>query len=639
MKSKLKKQPKLSKAWSAKKTAIIAAIVLFSLLIPQLTHALITATGVAKKIIQWLTYVILSFFAKFVELAATFFENMLDIGFASHKGIAEIGWRVTRDFSNMFFILFLVVIAFATILRFEQYGIRKLLPKVIGIALLINFSLVICYVIIDFSDITARFFIDDAKKGAEALGGERGSISGVLANSLNLTSVLLPSNCKKAYEQKVQECNEEGKPEKKKSEKERQECLDNAEETRENCEMVMQDIERQGKDATFINMIISVIFGSIVLMVATFTLLVGGILLIIRLLFLWFLVMLVPFVFLCYIMPGLSENWKKWWKTFLSWCFFAPIYAFFIWLAIKISVEKRIASIADLAKGGKGSQMLATQFFSVPEHIIGFLFIIGILIGGLIAAKSFGIYGAETAMKIGQKMYKGAGRWTGARIRERAAKPMEKAAGWWAKQTRRIPLLRQLTKAPLKVMEAQRKGVEEREKKFKPRSSDNLKMLYKGANRTDKTAIAQILAERGDFSKEDKIFEEKQIKGATKLANRYGMAGSLLKNRPDLAPDIGKTHKEVFDKTRPADTEKFQVEAFENKPNVQRAFFESTNIRTAHLSKVATTNTEVMTELQKFITSLGADAAARRAAMLGINAKVVQYIDSNAGQDLGWTFG
>ncbi|MBA7622033.1 hypothetical protein ES703_29404 [subsurface metagenome] len=165
-----------------------------------------------------------------------------------------------------------------------------------------------------------------------------------------------------------------------------------------------------------------------------------------------------------------------------------------------------------------------------------------------------------------------------------------------------------------------------------------IKSLWPRYTQTEKIAAAQFLAEKGDLSASGQL-TEKGIKKIVKTANIFGAADPILTNRPDLAPEVGKTHKEIFDKTKVAATEKFQVEAFRNKPGVQRAFLENTNTGAGHLGKIATTNTEVMNELQKFIHGLGTNAPQRRAQMQGINAKLVNYIDSNAGQGLGWTFG
>jgi hypothetical protein len=392
------------------KIAIIAGVILFALIVPNFAHAFITAASIGAAIIRAITSAILNFFGIFVGLAAKFFDAMLDIGFASHKVVAELGWKIVRDFSNMFFILIMVVIAFATILRLERYGIKELLPKVIIIALLINFSLVICYIIIDFSDITAHYFIDEAKKV--------GPIASTLVDALNITRVWIPPECSNGYSDALQKCNAITNP------TDKDECLEKAADDLSECSKAMEQIKNSTAGANIGNMITSMILGSIVLMVAAFTLFAGGILLIVRLLFLWFLVMLAPIVYLCYLMPGLRSNWQKWWKSFINWCLFAPIYTFFLWLAIKIATEQRMGVMMNKVQGGSQAQLMTTDFFSKTDYTISFLFIIAILLGGLIAARQLGIYGADTALKIGQKWAGGAKQWA----KQTAMRPAKYAA-------------------------------------------------------------------------------------------------------------------------------------------------------------------------------------------------------------------
>ena len=76
-------------------------------------------------------------------------------------GVVEIGWPIVRDFINMFFVLGLVVIGLATALRLKEYQAQKALPVLIIIAILINFTPVICGVIVDASNILMNFFLEE----------------------------------------------------------------------------------------------------------------------------------------------------------------------------------------------------------------------------------------------------------------------------------------------------------------------------------------------------------------------------------------------------------------------------------------------------------------------------------------------
>lgn len=66
--------------------------------------------------------------------------------------------QVVRDFSNLILVAILIIIAMATIVGMESYGVRKTLPLLIGIALIVNFSTVIVGLVIDSGNTVMRFF-------------------------------------------------------------------------------------------------------------------------------------------------------------------------------------------------------------------------------------------------------------------------------------------------------------------------------------------------------------------------------------------------------------------------------------------------------------------------------------------------
>ncbi|MDP4000759.1 MAG: hypothetical protein Q8P83_00765 [bacterium] len=68
------------------------------------------------------------------------------------------GWIVVRDIMNLFFIIALIVISLATILRIETYSWKRLLPRLIIMALLVNFSKAIATGIVSVSDLLLMFF-------------------------------------------------------------------------------------------------------------------------------------------------------------------------------------------------------------------------------------------------------------------------------------------------------------------------------------------------------------------------------------------------------------------------------------------------------------------------------------------------
>ena len=549
------------------KTAIIAGVILFALIVPNFAHALNLGMIIARAIVS----IVFTLFGYLVGMGAWFFESMLKIGFSNQRAVVEIGWKVIRDFSNMFFILIMVVIAFATILRFEKYGIKQILPKVIIIALLINFSLVICYVIIDFSDITATYFINQAKGGVGTdKNGQPSSISARLQDALNLTQMYVPINCDDTYNQSVAECAGESGDQKTL-------CQDRASQERAACVEAQAKQQKSGTaGSNSLNILIATIVGSICLLVAAFTLFAGGILLIVRLMFLWFLVMLVPIVFLCYLMPGLQENWRKWWRSFINWCLFAPIYSFFIWLALKIAVEYKLNGVKQLSDPVPTAAYSSTNFLRDGNYIIGFLFLIAILLGGLIAAKTLSLYGANTALKIGQKWAGAAKGWAQRTamkpvkgVADRAGAGFQQARGgataWMGKKFGgKMGRRMEARGAEIKQRAAERAYNKKYEAMLNTMSGDNLLKEVETAKGSRKLIATRKAQSRGLLREASRA----QVKKATIAMKAYGAADNarvLEELRPDSIEDKGERAEAVERAIANGTHKKWSKKVFESK--------------------------------------------------------------------------
>lgn len=75
-------------------------------------------------------------------------------------GIVDLIWRFLRDFSNMFFIIILLYIAFCTVLGIQERSLKKMLPGFFAGVVLINFSKVLCGVAVDFSQLLSDIFLN-----------------------------------------------------------------------------------------------------------------------------------------------------------------------------------------------------------------------------------------------------------------------------------------------------------------------------------------------------------------------------------------------------------------------------------------------------------------------------------------------
>ena len=145
----------LKKIFKNKK--IVSFFVLFLLIgvfaVGAQAHAAPDVGTAVATILSWLLYPIIWIITQLILVLFAIFQGVLTYNDFINAAAVVKGWAIVRDLCNMFFILILLVIAFATILRVEGYDIKKMVPKLIIMAILINFSKTICGLIIDAADL------------------------------------------------------------------------------------------------------------------------------------------------------------------------------------------------------------------------------------------------------------------------------------------------------------------------------------------------------------------------------------------------------------------------------------------------------------------------------------------------------
>ncbi len=268
----------------------------------------------------------------------------------------QTGWIIARDLANLGFVLAIILIAFATILRIESYEMKKTLWKLIVAALLINFSLVIAGIFIDFSGVLTDFFINKATGGGGSAGFMK--VGEGLANAFQVQKFLQPSN---------------------------------------NPDSIAKLISNTSGLA-LVPFAASVFFTALFTIVAALSLIGLAAMLFIRYIALNILLILMPVAWLMWIWPDLESNWGKWWSEFLRWVFFAPATSFFIYLALAIALP---VNKGTLFIGGTESVLNPGNSLGITVSDIGgmlgqMISVIGILFGGLIAANKISIHGSET---------------------------------------------------------------------------------------------------------------------------------------------------------------------------------------------------------------------------------------------------
>jgi len=178
-------------------------------------------------------------------------------GYTKNQFVME-GWTIVRDLVNMFFIIIMVAIGIATILRIKEYEIKKLLPKTIIIAVLINFTPVICGIIIDGANILTNFFLSAGTRGA-----------GAIINGIEGPQSSLGTLAKQFW-------------------------------------AAIRSFDWQDTAYTVFKMLITTTFNWL----AAFILIMLFVLFLMRYLILWMLVILSPLAFFSYILPATRKIWK-----------------------------------------------------------------------------------------------------------------------------------------------------------------------------------------------------------------------------------------------------------------------------------------------------------------------------------------
>src|SRR3989344_3519868 len=306
--------------------------------------------------------------AHLTNLGGAFFDLSLNYNLDLRDKLVSVysGWIVSRDIANLLFILILLGISIATILRISTHQAKSLLPRLIIIALLINFSFSIGLVVIDFTNILGKQFYDVITEN----GAKR--VSEIIMQKTEVQAVfddrdadLAAQNTwlQRMFKTLV-----------------RQDAFGPI------GQLWLQLTNAAGNDLDQALIFAKISWGNlIILAVITFVFFVGGIILLIRPVILALLLTLAPIAFLFYILPDTESYWKKWWSTLISHSFFLPAFLFLLYVAILL-----ITSVSAGLPSGSALNNAPLVFNYILSIIL--------LLAALILGKSMGVYGADTAI-------------------------------------------------------------------------------------------------------------------------------------------------------------------------------------------------------------------------------------------------
>ena len=127
--------------------------------------------------IGWLVCPVMNFVASLNDAAYSAISGFLDIkpailGDNSNTSGAKQGWNFFRNIANAIFAVIFLWIIFSQIsnVGVSNYGIKKILPRLIIGALLVNLSYYICQIFVDLSNILGHTLKDALESGAGGVG-------------------------------------------------------------------------------------------------------------------------------------------------------------------------------------------------------------------------------------------------------------------------------------------------------------------------------------------------------------------------------------------------------------------------------------------------------------------------------------
>ena len=454
-----------------------------------LLHIIGVVLDVGLKIAHW-----------FLGLVSNIFNYFLGftINNANYAGIGAVeeGWRFSRDVVNIFFIFILLFIAIATILGIESYGAKALLPRLIIIALLVNFSLLATQAIIFIANAltiqlyNAQTTISEDKTlagGGFSQTAFRKDFAGQIQKGLRSQALF--------FEQSP----------------------------------LRKDLAESERITINTNIILTIVAGIFMFIFAAFIFMAGSFFLVVRMVILWILMVLAPFGFVFLILPATRGYAQSWWRKLTDQALFAPAFMFFLVLSVKMINSDIVGSLSRRSSGA------ITQEYGILLLFLQYFVILLLLGATLIVAKSLSIYGAGAAISMAAgagKAFRGYAGKIGRRTAVSAAAPI---AGAIARSPLgRIPILGGAARA---TAAAGRKSIEDYQKEIEKYSTRELKQAIGGprVRPVQSAAIMQELVKRGDVSLEHGLTERK-LRGTHAEMQRLNMnTRDLERLWPELA--------------------------------------------------------------------------------------------------------
>lgn len=331
-----------------------------TLFVPNLTHAFSVvslADSTVGFLISKLAQLIFSIVNRVVVVIATILDVsveyfVLDMAEKVNEISAIEGlWQTFRDLGNIAFIGVLLYIAIRTILDVgNSFNTKRLLIRLVIVALFVNFSLFATKVVIDTSNVVALQFYNSIQ--VEGCGEDECNLSHFFADAVSLSSV--------------------------------------------HSEAPIAD-----GSGTNTKVAMARVLGILFLSVAGFVMGAIAFLLIIRFGVLILLMVASPLAFIAFILPGVGIG-QKWIDELLSQSFFAPAVFAMIYVVARLASGLKQGII-----GGGNTDLMAVVADGTLEENVGiilvFIIMTALMMASLFVAKKMGGQAAQKSIKLGKQ--------------------------------------------------------------------------------------------------------------------------------------------------------------------------------------------------------------------------------------------
>ncbi|MBI4592307.1 hypothetical protein HY733_02565 [Candidatus Uhrbacteria bacterium] len=270
--------------------------------------------------------------------------------------VVKAGWAIVRDTVNMFFVVILIIIAFGTIFGHSKFKWQQQVPRLLTMAIVVNFSKTLCGIMIDFGQVIMLTFANALREIA----------AGNFIQLLGLNQIYSVS---------------------------------------QNSDAIKSITEDGGKGASAAFDFFASGLASVVLVfwvLATLIILVA--ILLFRIIMLWILVVIAPLAWFVKGTEGIidSKAYAEWWGEFKCMVGIGPILAFFLWLTLAVAGAGNIAANSGFDVNADSNNANFTSSLLEVNNFLSFLIGIAMLMAGFKAATQFCSGAGFAGGKIGQ---------------------------------------------------------------------------------------------------------------------------------------------------------------------------------------------------------------------------------------------